>query len=199
MVGEHVPRQVSRRIAVGVLLGTSIVIAIANLPSTPGDPHVERWRPGDIVFLNGTSFRSRIVRLLQGYSTDYSHVGLVVIDTGVPFVVHADPSKGAVVKQRWDTIITPGQISGGALYRLRRADQATLDLACLLARRYACEALPFDQDFDLKTGDRLFCTELVWRAYRAAGVDLCPDAETEHPHLLPADLLSAELEELLRF
>ena len=51
------------------------------------NPHV--YVPA--LFLNGTSVRSKVVRLLQRYSADYSHVGIVVVDGGIVYVVHADP------------------------------------------------------------------------------------------------------------
>jgi len=176
------------------------VAAVGSIPARPGDPNIARWRSGDVLFLNGTSLRSRAVRLLQGYTTDYSHVGIVVVDEGVPFVIHADPAAGKVIKQRWDAVIRSGQVSGGAVYRVRGADARATAAACAVARQHAREDAPFDNDFDLRTVDRLFCTELVWRAYRSAGVDLCKDAETNYPHLLPAALLkSPELGEILRF
>jgi hypothetical protein len=183
---------------IGLLLAA--VIAVANVPGELGDPHIDKWQSGDIVFLNGTSFRSRAVRLLQGYSCDFSHVGMVVVEDGVPFIVNADPAEGKVIKQRWDAVIAPGQVSGGAVYRVRHADSQAVDAACETAQRYAREGIPFDNDFDLKTPDRLFCTELVLRAYQNAGIDLCKNAETEHPHLLPADLLGTRLlEQISRF
>jgi uncharacterized protein YycO len=175
-------------------------IMIANIPGQPGDPHCEKWKSGDIVFLNGTSFRSRTVRLLQKYSSDYSHVGIVVVENGVPYVVHADPSDDKVVRQRWADIVARGDISGGAVYRVRGGDDATLAVVVETAGEYARNAIPFDHEFDLKTTDKLYCTELVWRAYKAAGVELCKNAEMEHPHLLPANLLnSSQMEMVLRF
>jgi uncharacterized protein YycO len=168
-----------------------LAIVILNIPAKPGTAHREIWNHGDIICLNGTSVRSKIVRLLQGYSSDYSHVGLIVIDNGVPFIVNADPAKGKVVKQRWDAVIAPGEISGGAVFRVHEADVSAINSACSMAQQWATQGVPFDNDFNLKNGDRLFCTELVWQAYKSANIDLCKDAESEHPHLLPADLLKS--------
>lgn len=186
------------KLAVALLVATTI--ALANVPRKLGYPQPQKWRAGDIVFLNGNSARSKIVRLLQGYCLDYSHVGIVVMDNGVPFVVNADPAQGRVVKQRWDAVVDPRQISGGAVFRVVNANLSQMNKASEVAEGYANDGVPFDSEFDLRTTDRLFCTEMVWRAYRCAGIDLCKDAETMHPHLLPEDLLkSHELQLVLRF
>ena len=44
--------------------------------------------------------------------------------------------------------------------------------AAKVAKTYAKKATPFDSGFDLATADRVYCTELIWRAYLDAGVDL---------------------------
>lgn len=184
----------------GLVLLSAVLIDALNPLGTRANPDLSRWREGDVIFLNGSSFRSSLVRALQKYSADYTHAGIVVVDHGDLFVVHADPAAGKVMQQRWDEMIASGSILGGAVFRVKHVDRSVLRSACATARRFADEALPFDNEFNLRTGDRLFCTELVLRAYRSAGVDLCPDAETNHPHLLPIDLAaSTELELVLRF
>ena len=59
---------------------------------------------------------------------------------------------------------------------MRRLDHAGArqyaSLAASAACAYAREALSFDAGFDLDSEDRLYCTELVWRAYLQAGIDL---------------------------
>lgn len=182
-----------------LLLLAGLTLAVNDL-GCPGDPMPVQWRSGDILFLSGTSFRSKCVRLLEGYAVDYSHVGLIVVKDGVPFVINADPAAGVVVIQRWDIVTASDQVAGGAVYRLRGVDPSAVSAACLAAQRDAQEHIPFDESFDLNTPGRLFCTELVWRAYRSAGVNLCPNAETDHPHLLPTDLLeNPKLQRVLRF
>ena len=126
--------------------------------------------------------------------------GIVTVVDGVPFVVHADPSEGRVIEERWDRFLDPEKTSGGVLYRLRNDSTFAANPASAIAQQYYHQRLSFDDDFDLATADRLYCTELILRAYRSVGVDLCKDAETAHPHLLPADLIhSVDIVEVLRF
>jgi hypothetical protein len=70
------------------------------------------WKPGDIIFVEGRSFRSSIVRFLEFERSDYSHVGFIVFNRDVPFVIHADPQRGRVVKERWDLFLSPDRVTG---------------------------------------------------------------------------------------
>lgn len=168
------------------------VIVAEQFPTRRGDPQWQNWRTGDVIALNGVSFRSRIVRLLQGYSSDFSHVGIVVLHNNVPYIVHADPAEGRVVEQRWDLVCSPSEASGGALFRLKPINDSIARNASVTAEYWAKIKVPFDEQFDLSSRDKLYCTELVWRAYQSAGVDLCPDLQTRNHHLLPADLLGSQ-------
>lgn len=177
----------------------SVLFGVAS-PAEPIPAHTEHWQAGDIVFLNGTSLRSRAVRLLQGYSTDYSHVGIVTIDRGVVSVVHADPHAGKVVRQPWDVIASGGEYSGGAIYRATTFDRDVTRTVCAAATRWAEDEMPFDSDFDLATADRQYCTELVWRAYQNAGIELRSGTKDAPGYLLPDRLLdSPNLQQVARF
>ena len=41
-----------------------------------------------------------------------------------------------------------------------------------MAYRYWQQAVPFDGDFDATSDRELYCTEMIWAAYREVGVDL---------------------------
>lgn len=160
-------------------------------------PQSSHLQSGDVVFMTGISFRSGLVRLLEGYAGDYSHVGLVVIEGGHPFVIHADPSLNSahdrVQKEPWGAIITPTRISGAAVFRLAASYPNTAPgKAASVALQFAREALSFDHDFDLRTPEKLYCTELVWRAYMAAQIDLRGSSfGSDRKYLLPSDLINS--------
>ncbi|MEO1391284.1 MAG: hypothetical protein AAFV90_00055 [Cyanobacteria bacterium J06634_5] len=50
--------------------------------------------------------------------------------------------------------------------------KAIANAAAKAAKAYAKAAAPFDASFDLATAERVYCTELIWRAYLTAGIDL---------------------------
>lgn len=176
------------------------VIAAAGTDAPLRDPHADQWRTGDIIFLDGMSFRSRVVRLLQGYDSDYSHVGIVVVDGYIPYIVHADPSEDRVLRERWDAVIRSANVSGGAVYRVRGLSRQAAGLAGAAALGFVRDAIRFDHDFDLADADRLYCTELVLSALRTGGTDLHDGASSSARYLLPADLLDSDkLDIVVRF
>lgn len=158
-------------------------------------PSVRGLQAGDIVFIRGKSARSAVVRIVEGSYGAYSHVGLIVVEHGEPFVIHANPETASdyVRKEPWFQLITRTRIAGASVFRLvhdpgNRAGAR----ASMAADEYWKRHLRFDHDFDLLTADRLYCTELVWRAYLTAGIDLRGHSfKTERRYLLPSDLIDS--------
>ncbi len=158
-------------------------------------PHyvLRNWKSGDIIFVEGTSLRSSVVRFLEWGRADYSHVGLIVLEDGIPFIIHADPKQRRVVKERWDAVLSPDRASGAAVFRVIGASEPVVSRACQFAEQYFSHAVPFDDEFDLNTDKKLYCTELVWRVYLSVGLDLRIRPNTERKYLLPSELIDAKM------
>jgi hypothetical protein len=185
-------RRSLRRLFVSLLV---MIVAIAGLtvsgvlrPSwqAPGVPE-SALRDGDLIFVRGSSLRGLAV-VLAGGDSSYSHVGLVRVEDGHAWVIHASPGEGAahyVQKQTLADFLAGTQARRVGIYRLRDPGPGGTPAAAASAfAQAAWEAhAPFDDAFSLATVDALYCTELVWRAYLAGGTDLC-DARPE-PLSLP--------------
>ncbi len=132
---------------------------------------------GDLIFRRGESLASRLVLLADSQSV-YSHVGLLLVGGSHPLVVHVvspetfgDPA--SVQVEPLATFIAGQRTSAVTVRRLDHPQSGHYaSLAAEAASAYARQALPFDGRFDLESKDRLYCTELVWRAYLEAGIDL---------------------------
>lgn len=131
-----------------------------------------RLRTGDLIFREGPSPESHAVKLASG--AQYSHVGLLCRDTLSQMwtVVHAVPDEDE-----------PELVKQEPLALFLRSDRAvsacTIRISCpdSVADAAACYALgkvgtPFDTDYSLADTTRLYCTELVWQAYRHQGLDI---------------------------
>jgi uncharacterized protein YycO len=134
-------------------------------------------RPGDLVFRRGRSLVSYAV-LYADPTSRYSHVGLVVQTQGDTLVVHATPGPhgeppAPVRVEPLSVFLAPDHAVQAAVVR---APASHARRAAQVARTYATDARVFDDAFDLATADQLYCTELVWRAYRTAGLDLIDGA-----------------------
>lgn len=122
---------------------------------------------GDLVFQ--TSHSAQSVAIQKATHSRYSHVGIVLFRHGRPYVFEAIGPVQYTPLQAW---LARGM---GARYAVRRplrpltkAQLATLHRS---ARRYLGK--PYDFTFEW-SDRRMYCSELVWKMYHAAGVDLAP-------------------------
>ncbi len=161
--------------------------------------HDVAFASGDVIFRRGTSLLSRAVLWGDGRS-QFSHTGIVRLVAGAPLVIHAAP--GASLAEETKITIEPiasfldrSRATAAALYRPRERHLALGEEAAAIAHGYAVEERIFDAGFRLETEAALYCTELVWRAYLEAGLDLV-DGELDQfsfplhqgPGLLPSRL-----------
>lgn len=177
----------------------------------PHPAEARQLQPGDLIFRRGQSLASDVVLSLDADAA-YSHVGLLIAANGQRLAVaHAAPGEAAAAAPepiRIDPLsafLAPGAAVAAAIYR--PLDPAAAARAATIASRYAERRLPFDARFRLDTADQLYCTELVWRAFHEAGVELLdhPPRTIDNlllqgPVILPSDLLrSSKLRRLLDF
>jgi hypothetical protein len=132
---------------------------------------------GDLVFRKGRSLVSRVV-LMNDRGSAYSHVGIVAFKDGEPLIVHAvtgEPDESGDEKVKCDTptdFLDAEKASLFAVFRLAEDEKHLAKMAAQKAMAYYTMGLPFDKSFDFRSEDKLYCTELVWKAYLAAGVNL---------------------------
>ena len=187
--GPRLPLRSGRRYSLRLTLasGGAVLIALLAIPVATGD----RQEPadpafgldtglletGDLIFRRGQSIASRLVLLADTQSV-YSHVGLVLMGGSEALVVHVVPAETAdnLALVRVEPLANFIDARHASAISVRRLDHARArqyaSLAATAACAYAREALSFDVSFDLDSEDRLYCTELVWRAYLEAGIDL---------------------------
>ncbi len=139
---------------------------------------------GDIILTSGTSMRARMVALFDTTKAPFTHAGLIVLRNHSLQVVHASPlsndSSRACVQIEPLADFLGGDIEAA---RLLRYEDAHLTRKAV---RYALLQVgkPFDHSFDLHSDSTLYCTELLWLAFRTVGIDLFPQG----PRLLRAPL-----------
>jgi uncharacterized protein YycO len=140
--------------------------------------------PGDVIFFRTITWCGRIVRLLEYNGDNFTHVGVVVRCTAGIYVAHASPAGPALARvDRLSDLLSSNEITSFSVYRPRASDHA-LVRAARIAQSYADRKVPFDFDFELGDDKKIYCTELVWLAYRAAGL-----RNTSRGILFPDDLL----------
>ena len=132
---------------------------------------------GDLIFRKGRSLVSTVV-LLNDRSSKYSHVGIVAFKNNELFIVHAvpgEPDANGDEEVKCDTpsdFLDSEKASLFAVFRLAEDENHLAKFAAQKALDYYEMGLPFDKALDFRDDDKLYCTELVWKAYLAAGINL---------------------------
>ncbi len=182
-------------------LGSLALLSARSSRSLQEEARPGRWRvrfeesrfaSGDLIFRRGRSLVSRVVLAVDGGS-EYSHVGLVSVIGGEVWVLHETPpeepeQKGGALAEPLSVFLASNKATAAALYR--PCDARAAAIAERAAWRFVRARIPFDSAFDLSTSNEMYCTEMVWRAYREAGIDLAPpDPSRNEKYLLPSRLL----------
>ena len=190
---EVIGRRRWRRILILALVFVSCVLgAAAGSPYFEDSvvPSFEGARAGDVVLVRGRTLRSVVMHLLENDLNSYTHVGIVVFVNDACTVIHADPHRSVLVQERCDSFISPMKVSRALIYRLVTGDGRLLaSRAADAAQAYQNAVIRFDDRFDLTTDDTFYCTELVWRTYLAAGIDLTDPTFASRKYLFPSDLV----------
>lgn len=132
------------------------------------------WREGDLVLRSGYGVESRAV-MTQG-SSHYSHVGLLHYDSLKDewMVVHAVPGEEEpeyIKAEPLSLFFSPDRSRRGAWLRVD-CNEETASKAVQYALDKVAQQVLFDNDYSLADTTQLYCTELVWRAFLAQGVDI---------------------------
>ncbi len=140
-------------------------------------------RDGDIIFQTSRSGQSLAIQLATG--SPYSHMGIVYLRNGVPFVFEAvQPVKMTPLKE-W---IARGEDRHFVVKRLRRAESILSPENLRKMREIGDKFIGLDYDFFFEwSDDRIYCSELVWKIFaRGAGVKVgklatLRDFDLSHP------------------
>lgn len=132
---------------------------------------------GDLIFRKGRSIESRVV-LITDKESNYSHVGVIYMKDDSIFVIHAVPGESEsginyIKLEEIKKFLSLQKARKAAVYRLSNPQQGSeAGLAAERAMFYFDQKLVFDDDFDLSCENKLYCTELVWKAFLDADIDL---------------------------
>jgi hypothetical protein len=129
-------------------------------------PGFDELRHGDLIFRSGVSPDSALVRFVDPASA-YSHVGLIDIADGQPYIVHIETgtASGAsdVRREPLAMFLAADRADGFAVFHLAETDRRRGPAAIAEALRYRDDGVVFDQRADLATEHEQYCTEMVWR------------------------------------
>jgi hypothetical protein len=131
-------------------------------------------QPGDLIVRTGKDFTSETFSKLSLKDKTYSHCGIASIEHDSIFVYHAiggewNPNQ----KLRRDAIeifCNPFENKGFGIFRYKLSADEKKNLIHFAQSHYK-KGIIFDMQFNLATDDRMYCSEFVYKAVRAASLN----------------------------
>lgn len=189
-----------------ILIRNSVAAALAFVLSagcggpaersvTAPDIPYDSLQTADLAFRLGRSVESEMIASYDE-GMRYSHVGVVIrCDSGAA-VVHIEPSPTTDERARCDSaedFFRSDRAAAGAVMRLSGLNDIQRTAIRDYALRLRDSQIVFDHDYSMADSTRMYCTELVERAFAAAGISLSQGRRhrfplTREPVILPSDM-----------
>jgi Permuted papain-like amidase enzyme, YaeF/YiiX, C92 family len=132
---------------------------------------VSLLRSGYLVLRMGKGADSYLLSRFNQKDASYSHCGIVMIENGYPFVYHAiggeDNPDERLRRDSADFFFSPEHNFAIALATFSFDSTQTARLGQVVRAYYAARPL-FDLKFDLKSDDKLYCAEFVYKSLNKA-------------------------------
>jgi uncharacterized protein YycO len=148
-------------------LAADILLLLVGASSAASPRYVPR--NGDIIFHTSRSSQSLAVQ--RATHSKYSHMGIVYVEAGGPFVYEAVQPVKLTRLEAWEKRGVGGHF---VVKRLRDADRVLTpsNLAKMKAEGRRFQGKSYDPYFEW-SNDRIYCSELVWKIFkRALGVEI---------------------------
>jgi len=127
-------------------------------------------RSGDLIVRLGDDLISDRIRFLSEKDHSYSHAGIIVMHNNQKMVCNISP--GDLVNTadtiRFDIIdsfLNVNENLACALYRYDLSDSEKIELEKVL-NHYHDRKIHFDKIYDLKTDDKLYCSEMIYKSLK---------------------------------
>ena len=129
---------------------------------------------GDLVLRTDDDVVSASLRNFSVTDKSYSHCGIVYYEDSAWYVYHLmagdeNPSD-LMERERFESFVSPNRKSRFGIYRYELSTDEKVNLQTEVYRFMANHTL-FDKDFDLKTDDKLYCAEMVYKGLKTATND----------------------------
>ncbi|MEO8763340.1 MAG: YiiX/YebB-like N1pC/P60 family cysteine hydrolase [Ginsengibacter sp.] len=128
--------------------------------------------PGDLLLRLGNDFISDRIRFLSIKDHSYSHAGIVVMRNNKKMVCHIYPEDFSTPADtvRYDPVDSFLNVKMNlkcALYRydLSGSEKVNLELAL---NKFHDQKVHFDEVYELQTNNRLYCSEMIYKALKSA-------------------------------
>lgn len=155
---------------------------------------VSELKTGDLILRHGKGFVSDAMLSFSTNDPQYSHSGIIEIENGQAFVIHAvggeENETNYTRREPIAVFCHPYSIHKFGVFRFCIEDSVMDDFVAQMKRYYA-QKIEFDLDFDMYTEEKMYCSEMIYKAMDIAtkGKNFIPLARVmEKPYVAIDDL-----------
>ncbi len=126
---------------------------------------------GDIITRTGNDFTSQSLRKLNRRDQTFSHCGIASIEQDSLFIYHAlggewNPAQ-CLLRESFEAFTSPVDNTAAGLFRFNIPSETKKRLI-ESAQHFYQQQIKFDLDFDLKTDDKMYCAEFIYKCFLRA-------------------------------
>ena len=128
-------------------------------------------RTGDVITRTGNDFTSQSLRSLNRRDKTFSHCGIASIEHDSLFIYHAlggewNPDQ-TLLRESFEGFTEPADNRAAGIFRFKMPAEMNKKLIATVQGFYHGK-VKFDMAFDLKTDDKLYCAEFVYKSFLRA-------------------------------
>jgi hypothetical protein len=146
------------------------------------------YQTGDIVLREGKGLISSAFSKMSLKEKKYSHAGFIVTEGNEWLVYHfIDKGKKGITVEKLEDFVSDEECSSFAVYHPAYSQDQQMTIASLI-KNPVDRNKEFDSDFDLKTDDKFYCTEWIYKLLRQTGFDIPVSAVNNTEYVAPDNL-----------
>jgi hypothetical protein len=125
-----------------------------------------KLKDGDLVERTDDDFVSETLREMSTTDKTYSHCGFAFFEDGQWVIYNnmagEENKKEQMMRQPFDSFVSPDKKTGFGIFRYNINDSETSRLHRITKLNFD-QGLKFDKTFDLKTDDKMYCAEMIYK------------------------------------
>ena len=137
-------------------------------PSTV-TPKIDLLHSGDIIFRDGKSFISQAFKQFSRKDPRFSHAGIIHIQNGEAYVFHCIGGEGSkdnrMRKEKLLSFCSSADVNAYAIFR-PNLEASKIQAIDSIAGLYFDQGIEFDSKFDLTEENKMYCTEMIYNAFK---------------------------------
>ena len=128
-------------------------------------------KDGDLIERSDDDLVSESLRGMSQTDKTFSHSGIAFVEDGNVYVYNnmagAENKSEQMMREPFDSFVSPSRKDGFGIFRYQLADDERVKIHAIIKDLYDRKLL-FDKSFDLKTDDKQYCSEMIYKALKKA-------------------------------